>query len=858
MPESGELIGPYRLVSLLGRGAMGEVWRARDERLDRYVALKILPADFAGDIERRARMLREARAAAAIRHANVVTLFDIVSHAGDDILVMELVEGRTLSETLRQDGPPPLDVALRWIEGVADALVAAHGRGILHRDIKAANIMVTPEGVKVLDFGLAKLTEAGPPPAAPAATAPLPVPRVALDETMPSGVPFPAPALSDAALTHDSAPAAAPRSSNAAPSARATDPAAATRSTDDLDATHAVTTRATDAPQAAPTRRPVDTATRALDLDTTHAVGHRRAAAPPGGLAAGYLTQAGQLLGTPLYMAPEQIAGALADPRSEVFSVGVLAHEILRGKPPYSATTMEELFAQIATATPPPLDDIPASVADIVRRALAKNPAARHPTMLALRDAIAHERRRLFAPAARRWPLVLAVVAAVALAVTLATFALRGRLADPAPPARPGDSYVQRALEEYDLFYNDKALSSLRAALAVAPSHPRALAYLILFAGGTDTERAVAATAARAALDQTPPRTKDRALLDTAIALVEDGPHAARAALGHAGVDPDRELAFWTAELDYRAASYRAAHDGYRALLAAPDPTFRGRIYDHASSVLLYLDDPAEALRIGTLYRDAFPGEADALGVYATTLAAAGQLTPAIAAAEDALRLSEGEDTLAGLAKVLALAGERLRARALYQRSLDRAGPERRPLRRAALGLLHAIDGEFDLARAAVAPCLPGGADATARERGACLFVAGILDPAAAPAIAAQLDTLATDATSARPAYGSPHALANLVRARAHFFGGACITAPSPAPADLSDPHHLLADAYAAPVDFYAAYHLPFFSTWQLCERAALLAARGDPAAAADLLAPTATRAPNRTWLLTTLARYRP
>ncbi|MBL0218887.1 MAG: protein kinase [Myxococcales bacterium] len=116
MPESGDLVGPYRLVSQLGKGAMGEVWRARDERLDRYVALKVIPADLAGDVERRARMLREARAAAAIRHHNVVTLFDVVSHQGDDILVMELVEGRTLSETLRKDGPPTFEVALRWIE----------------------------------------------------------------------------------------------------------------------------------------------------------------------------------------------------------------------------------------------------------------------------------------------------------------------------------------------------------------------------------------------------------------------------------------------------------------------------------------------------------------------------------------------------------------------------------------------------------------------------------------------------------------------------------------------------------------------------------------------------------------------
>ena len=107
------------------------------------------------------------------------------------------------------------------------------------------------------------------------------------------------------------------------------------------------------------------------------------------------------------------------------------------------------------------------------------------------------------------------------------------------------------------------------------------------------------------------------------------------------------------------APATTAAHDEYKALLAEPAPQFRGRIYDHDSSVLLYLDEPAEALRIGTLYRDAFPGEADAVGVYATTLAAAGKLDEAVAAAEDALRLNEGEDTLAGLAKVLALKAAR-------------------------------------------------------------------------------------------------------------------------------------------------------------------------------------------------------
>jgi hypothetical protein len=269
--------------------------------------------------------------------------------------------------------------------------------------------------------------------------------------------------------------------------------------------------------------------------------------------------------------------------------------------------------------------------------------------------------------------------------------------------------------------------------------------------------------------------------------------------------------------------------------------------------VLLYLDEPAEALRLGTLYRNAFPGEADAVAVYATTLAAAGQLDAAKSAAADALRFSEGEDTLAGLAKVLALQGDRAHAEELYRRSIEKAGPSRRPIRRAALAFLLWMDGDVAGAQAVVAPCLPGGDDAAAPERGACLFVAGVLDPAHADDIARQLDALAAAATPAHPAYGAPASLAALVRARAQFFGGACVidrdvSTTAPATADGA--------AYALPVDFYAAYHVPFFATWAVCEHAALLAARGDRAGAAALLRPVATRAPGRTWLLHALAAY--
>ncbi|HEX7699395.1 MAG TPA: serine/threonine-protein kinase, partial [Kofleriaceae bacterium] len=516
MPEPAELIGPYRLVSQLGKGAMGEVWRARDERLDRYVALKVLPAELANDPERRARIQREAKAAAAIRHVNVVTLYDIVDHDGGDILVMELVDGRTLSDVMRKEGKPPLATALRWIEEIADALSAAHARRILHRDIKAANIMVTIDGhIKVLDFGLAKLRETDEPIASMRMMKVAAPDKIALDETMPS------------------------------------------QSNPDLVATQ--------------------------HLDS-----------------ASYETHAGTLLGTPLYMAPEQIAGAMPDECSEVFSVGVLAYELVMGKPPYNAQTMDALFDQILKDQPT-LEDGP--VGDVLAKALAKEPKDRYASMAALRDAIAVLRK----PPIKRWPW-LAAVAGAAMLVVLAV----KLWPSPGPVVRPGDEYVTRALEEYDVFYNDKALSSLRAALRIAPQHPRANAYMILFGGAPEPDRATALQALHAASAED--HTKDRALLDAAIAYAERGAPAARDALVGAGAPNDRELKFWAAELDYRAAHYQTAHEQYKALLAEPAPAFRGRIYDHESSVLLYLDQPTEALRIGTLYRDAFPGEADAVG----------------------------------------------------------------------------------------------------------------------------------------------------------------------------------------------------------------------------------------------------
>src|SRR5580692_4279055 len=144
--SADDKFGPYTVISPLGEGGMGEVWKARDTRLNRTVALKVAKAEF-GE-----RFGREARAVAALNHPNICTLHDV----GPNYLVMELVEGAPLK------GPLPVTKALEYAVQILDALDAAHRQGITHRDLKPANILVTKQGIKLLDFGLAK--QAGPPP----------------------------------------------------------------------------------------------------------------------------------------------------------------------------------------------------------------------------------------------------------------------------------------------------------------------------------------------------------------------------------------------------------------------------------------------------------------------------------------------------------------------------------------------------------------------------------------------------------------------------------------------------------------------------------------------------------------------
>jgi serine/threonine-protein kinase len=153
---SGARLGPYEVLSSLGTGGMGEVYRARDARLHRVVAIKVLRSLGAADPERRARFEREARAISRLNHPHICTIHDIGHQDGTDYLVLELVEGETLAERL-QRGPLSNHEILRYGEQIADALFAAHRHGIVHRDLKPGNVMVTRSGVKLLDFGLAKL-----------------------------------------------------------------------------------------------------------------------------------------------------------------------------------------------------------------------------------------------------------------------------------------------------------------------------------------------------------------------------------------------------------------------------------------------------------------------------------------------------------------------------------------------------------------------------------------------------------------------------------------------------------------------------------------------------------------------------
>jgi eukaryotic-like serine/threonine-protein kinase len=310
--HQGDALGPYQIVEFVGAGGMGEVFRALDTRLSRSVAIKVLRKELATHDGFRRRFLREARVVSALNHPHICSLHDVGQEHGLDYLVMEYVEGETLAELLNK-GPLHIDIVLRYALQIADALAAAHAAGIVDRDLKPANIMITQTGVKVLDFGLAKIS--------------------LLDE---------------------------------------------------------------------------GTATT---------------------FTASAQTDAGQVVGTLAYMAPEQVEGKPMDARSDVFSFGVVVYEMLCGRRPFRGDTTAATLAAILRDLPEPprriRHDVPQGLERTVLRCLEKNREARHSSAREVHRELEAVQTSL---AGATWQSILRqpVVAAVVLAIVIATAAMGG------------------------------------------------------------------------------------------------------------------------------------------------------------------------------------------------------------------------------------------------------------------------------------------------------------------------------------------------------------------------------------------------------------------------------------------------
>ena len=283
---SGKRLGQYEIVGSLGKGGMGEVYRASDTKLGRDIAIKVLPAEMARDPQRLARFQREARAVAALNHPHIVTIHTVEEADGVHFLTMELVEGHTL-DRLIPEGGLPVERIIEIAGALADALSAAHEKGIMHRDLKPANVMVTNDGrVKVLDFGLAKETRAE------------------------------------------------------------------------------------------------------ANENTRSLAGH---------------TQEGVVMGTPAYMSPEQVVGRALDHRTDIFSLGVMLHEMATGQRPFGGQSSAELSSAILRDTPPLVTDVradlPADLARIIRRCMEKDPRHRMQTARDVANEFRYLARQPSAPA---------------------------------------------------------------------------------------------------------------------------------------------------------------------------------------------------------------------------------------------------------------------------------------------------------------------------------------------------------------------------------------------------------------------------------------------------------------------------
>ena len=393
----------YRLERLLGQGGMGAVYLAVHLGTERYVALKLITPQFMRNEEFVQRFKREARAAGRLRHPNVVDVTDFgfarVRSENVAYLVMEYLDGCTLGDVLKEETRLPLEWVVDILEQVSSAVHEAHQQGIVHRDLKPENIWLEPNRlggyrVKVLDFGIAKLAEvdsvASPVKSlgeksmaatVPAASDGLEIDTLVFASEDPGPTQANSPgATSASASTSDDTRMFASSGTSTDLESAATAILAPTIQSDDPD------------PQSGgPPGMADDDRTQIFDAEGRQTSAAKPTTARGNVTRATQLTQLGAIMGTPIYMSPEQCRGKTLDARSDIYSLGVIAYQMLAGDPPFAGPT-DAVMRGHRDMPPPPLRDrakkVPKRVAQTVTAALAKDPAARPQTAAAFASAL--------------------------------------------------------------------------------------------------------------------------------------------------------------------------------------------------------------------------------------------------------------------------------------------------------------------------------------------------------------------------------------------------------------------------------------------------------------------------------------
>jgi serine/threonine protein kinase len=387
-PYLGQVLDEkYRLERLLGRGGMGAVYLATHLGTERYVALKLITPQFMRNAEFVARFKREARAAGRLRHPNVVDVTDFgFARTGDELvayLVMEYLDGCTLGDVLAEEERLPLEWVVDILEQVSSAVHEAHQQGIIHRDLKPENIWLEPNRlggyrVKVLDFGIAKLAEAD---TIEGSLTPQPQNESSQPTKLKSGSTSPD-LESDTLIAseYESEAATLIGGDNITREHRAINDEGTQRFADPnkTSALPAGTLAAEDDD-------------RTLMLDERQTVAPRLTSLRANTTEGSELTRVGAIMGTPLYMSPEQCAAKKLDARSDIYSLGVIAYQMLAGEPPFAGKTGNVMRDHINSA-PPDLRERAGKVskraANVVMRALAKNPEDRPQTAAAFASAL--------------------------------------------------------------------------------------------------------------------------------------------------------------------------------------------------------------------------------------------------------------------------------------------------------------------------------------------------------------------------------------------------------------------------------------------------------------------------------------